>query len=183
MPERAELHALLETKTTVLGPDGEMIGTLGHLLQDARTGEPGFATVHTGLFGTAESIVPLNGAEISGGNLLVAFAKDVVRHAPNIDPLAELSLEEEDSLFDYYGLQPPEAAGRPHGAHAADPADAKRARTTRPSGFETDERVIAVNDDEGRPLLRKYVVTASETASPKTPGVRHGRHAGPPPER
>ncbi|MFJ6417008.1 PRC-barrel domain-containing protein [Paeniglutamicibacter sp. NPDC091659] len=179
MLRREELHKLLETATTVVGPTGEKIGTLGHLLLDARTGEPGFATIHTGFFGTAESIVPLSGATISRGILHVAFDKDVVRHAPNIDPLAELGIADEDRLFEYYGPEPPEPAGRSHGAHAADPAAAP-ARATRPSGFETDERVIAVDDDEGRPLLRKYVVTASETTPPKAPGATHGRHAAPP---
>ncbi|GAA1497751.1 PRC-barrel domain-containing protein [Paeniglutamicibacter kerguelensis] len=179
---REELHKLLETETTVVGPVGERIGRLGHLLLDARTGEPGFATVHTGFFGTAESIVPLNDAAISRGILHVAFGKDVVRHAPNIDPLAELSLADEDRLFDYYGLAPRDAAGRSHGAHAADPAAANAAHATRASGFEMDERVIAVDDDQGRPLLRKYVVTASETEATKSPRAtgQPGRHAAPP---
>ena len=175
---REELHKLLETATTVVGPTGEKIGMLGHLLIDARTGEPGFVTVHTGFFGTAHSVVPLNDATVSRGILHVAFDKDVVRHAPNIDPLAELGIADEDRLFEYYGLAPRDAAGRSHGVHAADPA-ANPARATRASGFETDERVIAVNDEAGRPLLRKYVVTASETAAPKATG-RHGRHEAPP---
>ena len=179
---REELHALLETETTVLGPDGEKIGTLGHLLLDARTGEPGFVTVHTGFFGTAESIVPLNDATISRGILHVAFGKDVVRHAPNIDPLGELGLADEDRLFEYYGTgirgTPP---ADPTGPTPRIPPPPNPARETRPSGFDTDERVIAVDDEEGRPLLRKYVVTASESALRRLPGNRpHGRHAAPP---
>ena len=180
---REELRPLLEDHAPVVGPTGERIGTAGHLLIDAGTGEPGFITVDTGFFGTAHSIAPLAGAGIVRGVLHLAYDKDTVRHAPNIDPLAEPGPAEEDRLFAYYGIEP----GRRHGAHAADShaADAPAADAHRTSGFETEERVISVDDARGRPLLRKYVVTASEAAPEGSGGTarrhaRNPRHAAPP---
>ncbi|MGL3806027.1 PRC-barrel domain-containing protein [Paeniglutamicibacter sp. R2-26] len=178
---REELRPLLEDHAPVVGPTGERIGTAGHLLIDARTGEPGFVTVDTGLFGTAHSIAPLAGAGIVRGVLHLAYDKDTVRHAPNIDPVAELGLPDEDRLFAYYGMEP----GPRHGAHAA---DAPAAHAGRSSGFETEERVIAVDDAQGRPLLRKYVVTATEAAPEGTGGTarrhaRNPRHEAPPEPR
>jgi uncharacterized protein (TIGR02271 family) len=61
--------------------------------------------VHTGLFGTNESFVPIADAELNGNDLAVPFSKDQIKGAPNVDPAGgHLSEQEEEELYRYYGL-------------------------------------------------------------------------------
>lgn len=87
----------------VYGPDNAKIGSAARVYQDTRTGEPEFVTVRTGLFGTKESFVPLSKADLLDDQLRVPFEKDQVKNAPRIDSGRELSQEEEDQIYDYYG--------------------------------------------------------------------------------
>jgi len=89
---------------TVRDRDGEKLGKLGDLYLGADD-RPAYAGVSTGLFGTRESIVPLAGVREEGGDLHLAFDGGLVREAPNIDPEAVLSPEEEDALERHYGSQ------------------------------------------------------------------------------
>jgi len=93
------------------GPDGEKIGTVGQIYLDTGTGTPEWATVRTGLFGLHESLVPLAGAEQTGDGLRLAFGKDDLKSAPNIDADRDLSPEEEEILYDHYGLTGAPGAG------------------------------------------------------------------------
>jgi len=92
------------THGNVVGPDGEKIGGIGQIYTDDQTGEPAWVTVKTGLFGTAESFVPLSGASVSGDDLRVNFDKATVKDAPRVDADGSISPEEEDTLYTYYGL-------------------------------------------------------------------------------
>ena len=87
---------------TVIGADGDKIGTLGQIYVDPETGRPNWATVKTGFFGMSESFVPLEQADQNDGEVRVPYTKDVVKDAPNIDPDREISDDEEDRLYDYY---------------------------------------------------------------------------------
>src|SRR4051794_34899289 len=87
---------------TVIGADGDKIGTLGQVYVDPDTGRPNWATVKTGFFGMSESFVPLEQADQNDGEVRVPYTKDVVKDAPNIDPDREISDDEEDRLYDYY---------------------------------------------------------------------------------
>jgi hypothetical protein len=86
----------------VLDPDGEKIGTVGQVYLDPDTNRPLWATVKTGLFGSKESFVPLEGASYTDDRLHVEHSKDVVKHAPKIDADGALTHEEEDSLYAHY---------------------------------------------------------------------------------
>ena len=61
--------------------------------------------MHTGLFGTRETIVPIAGASASGDDLVVPYEKNFVKDAPNVGSDEELSDEDEARLAKYYGLQ------------------------------------------------------------------------------
>ncbi|MDP9435390.1 MAG: PRC and DUF2382 domain-containing protein [Actinomycetota bacterium] len=89
---------------TLYGPGHEKLGTIDTLYADRDGGEPTFATVHTGLFGTKTHFVPLAQAELMDDHVMVPYAKDQVNAAPNIDTDAELSPEEEEQLYSHYGL-------------------------------------------------------------------------------
>jgi uncharacterized protein (TIGR02271 family) len=88
----------------VVSTGGGKIGGIGQIYLDDSTGEPTWVTAKTGLFGTSESFVPLEGASIQGDDVVVAYDKDKVKDAPRVDPDGSLSPDEEDKLYAYYGL-------------------------------------------------------------------------------
>lgn len=106
----------------VIGADGEKIGSVSDVYYDAEGGEPQWALVSTGLFGTRSSFVPLLGAEWRHGELLVPFAKDQVQDAPNIDDEGDLNRNEEAELARHYGMAWTDLAegGDLHGAPGQD---------------------------------------------------------------
>lgn len=89
---------------TAYGPDGDKVGTVGQIYLDNDTGQPEWATISTGLFGTKESFVPLSDAQVSDGGLRIAYDKDRVKGAPQVDADRELGPAEEDELYAYYGI-------------------------------------------------------------------------------
>ena len=80
------------------------IGSIGEIYVDDSTGEPSFVTVKTGLFGMAESFVPLRDASVTGGDIRVAYSKHEVKDAPRVDPDGRLTPAEEQRLYAHYGL-------------------------------------------------------------------------------
>ncbi|MBE9374771.1 PRC-barrel domain-containing protein [Saccharopolyspora sp. HNM0983] len=89
----------------VFDPDGQRIGMVGQLFLDEASEQPAWITVQTGLFGTNESFVPLEGAAFDGDTLTVAVGKDAVRLAPRVDlEQGDLLLEQEKALYLYYGM-------------------------------------------------------------------------------
>src|ERR687885_2975996 len=89
---------------TAYSTDGDKIGSIGTVYLDNASGEPAWVTVKTGLFGSNESFVPLDQAEQTGDGIRVPYDKDRVKNAPNIETDRELSEQEEDQLYSYYGL-------------------------------------------------------------------------------
>lgn len=69
----------------VYGTEGEKIGSAGQVFLDDATGRPEWVTVKTGLFGTKESFVPLQRADLSDRGLQVAYDKDRIKDAPRQD--------------------------------------------------------------------------------------------------
>jgi uncharacterized protein (TIGR02271 family) len=158
--------------------DGTKIGSAADVYLDARTGDPEWVSVKTGLFGTKQSFVPLDRASLEGDRIIVAFSKAQVKDAPRIDPDGRLSPAEEDELYSYYGLSSTDgnldtgqnATGQNTTGTAFDSRD-DRADT---SGSSTDdamtrseERLVAGTrtEEAGRARLRKYVVTDQEQVS------------------
>jgi len=88
----------------VISDRGEKVGSIGQIYVDDQTSEPDWVTVKTGLFGTAESFVPLQGARIDGDNVVVGYDKDTIKAAPRVDADGSLSPEEEDTLYRHYNL-------------------------------------------------------------------------------
>jgi uncharacterized protein (TIGR02271 family) len=88
----------------LVGQDGEKIGKIDQLYADAEGGSPTFVTVETGLFGAKTTFVPVGDASLDGEDVTVPYTKDQVKDAPNLDPDGELSAEEEDRLYEHYGI-------------------------------------------------------------------------------
>ena len=102
MLNRENLESLLNKNGNVLGSDGEKIGSIGQLYADDDTGEPTWVTVKTGLFGTSQSFVPVEGAHTQGDDLVVPYTKEYIKDAPRVDVDGHLTPEEEDRLYTYY---------------------------------------------------------------------------------
>jgi len=92
------------TDGNVISSSGDKIGSIGQIYLDDQTGEPTFVTANTGLFGMKQSFVPLQGARVQDGDVIVDYDKDTVKDAPRIDDDGSLTPEEEDELYSYYGL-------------------------------------------------------------------------------
>lgn len=89
----------------VIGSDESKIGKVGQIFLDDTTGEPAWVTVKTGIFGIAESFVPLDQATSRGEDVVVPYTKDKVKDAPRVeDSEGHLEPDEERELYAYYGL-------------------------------------------------------------------------------
>lgn len=180
--------------STVFDQDGDKIGKVGQLFLDDQTGEPSWVTVSTGLFGTKETFVPLQGANAAGDEIRVPYTKDFVKDAPNVDVDEHLSTVQEDELYRYYNLggtapatagysetDRAAAAGYVDEGRSAEYADKNRAART--DGAAADGSVVAHEErlnvgteerEAGKVRLRKYVVT--ETQSVEVPVQREELH-------
>src|SRR5688572_17221804 len=146
---------------TVVDAQGEKIGKLDDVYVDEQTGQPEWAIVNTGLFGTKSSFVPLAGAAPTGEDVRVDVDKDRVKDAPRVDPDGELSQDEEKRLFDHYGVPydadgTVTAQGKPSGddGHDVSGPNTDDAMTR----SEEELRVGKTQREAGRARLRKYVV-------------------------
>jgi hypothetical protein len=149
----------------LLDRDGGRIGTIDAIYLDDRTGQPEWALVNTGLFGTKSSFVPLARAFQSDIDVVVSYDKQLVRDAPRVDPDGHLSEHEERQLWRHYGLD----------YDASDRGSSPRRHTTSRDapgrdvpGPTTDEAMIRSEEElqvgtaqreRGRVRLRKYVIT------------------------
>lgn len=84
--------------------DGDKVGSVGEVYLDDQTSQPAWVTVNTGLFGTSESFVPLEGARVEGDDLHLPYSKAKIKDAPRQDADKHLDVEQEEALYHYYGL-------------------------------------------------------------------------------
>jgi uncharacterized protein (TIGR02271 family) len=159
---------------TMVDADGDKIGTVESIYLDDQTGEPEWALVNTGLFGTRSSFVPLAQASGSGDQVQVPYEKQLVKDAPRVDTDQHLSEAEEQELWRHYGLDydsgyttntadrdrdgvydrvQDTAVGRDTSGPTSDDAMTRSEEELR-VGTETRER--------GRARLRKYVTTETQ---------------------
>ncbi|MBV8943594.1 MAG: PRC and DUF2382 domain-containing protein [Solirubrobacterales bacterium] len=111
MPQMTEAYQWHGRK--VVDKTGEPVGKIEEIYEDQLSGEPEWALVHTGLFGSRSHLVPLIGASPDGGDVRVEVLKEQVHGAPSLDVTDELSELQERRLFTHYGMRfgpRPEAA-------------------------------------------------------------------------
>jgi uncharacterized protein (TIGR02271 family) len=89
---------------TLVDESGEKIGKVDELYYDQEGGQPEWALVTTGLFGSKKTFVPIRSANPSGEDLQVPVTKAQVKDAPRVDADQQLSEEEERRLFEHYGV-------------------------------------------------------------------------------
>ena len=139
---RTQMGNLATSGGNVVGADGQKIGSIGQVYVDDSTGEPSFVTVKTGLFGTAESFVPLQDATVTGSDIRVAYNKTEVKDAPRVDPDERITGPSDTG--DY-------------GTSSNDTTDDAMTRS------EERLKVGTRKEEAGRARLRKYVVTENVT--------------------
>jgi uncharacterized protein (TIGR02271 family) len=139
---------------TLLDRDGGRIGTIEAIYLDDQTGQPEWALVNTGLFGTRSSFVPLTQATQAGDDVRVPYDKQLVKDAPRIDPDGHLSEAEERQLWRHYGLDYDRTTRTRVGRDTS-------GRTTDDAMTRSEEelRVGTTQRERGRVRLRKYVTT------------------------
>ena len=186
-----QVQDLLSGGGTVVGGSGEKIGSVGQVYLDDQTGQPEWVTVKTGMFGGAESFIPLAEGTVAGNEIRVPYEKNKVKDAPRIEESdGHLSQDQEADLYRYYGLDYSEAtsdSGLPTGGAPApqgkrtdsdgngvfdDVEDTAVGRDT--SGLTTDDAMTRSEEQlhvgtekvqTGTARLRKFVVTEQQTVT------------------
>ncbi len=91
--------------STAYDSDGDKIGKIGNVYYDDATDQPKWFTVNTGLFGTNETFIPVQGSDLAGdGRITTTYDKATVKGAPNVSADGHLSPEDEQELYRYYNL-------------------------------------------------------------------------------
>jgi uncharacterized protein (TIGR02271 family) len=159
---------------TMVDRDGDKVGPVEAIYLDDQTGEPEWALVNTGLFGTRASFVPIAQASGSGGQVQVPYDKQQVKDAPRVDPDQHLSEAEEQELWRHYGLDydsgyPTDTADQDRDGGYDRAQETAVGRDV--SGPTTDDamtrseeelRVGTTSRERGRVRLRKYVTTETQ---------------------
>jgi uncharacterized protein (TIGR02271 family) len=174
----------------VIDRNGDKIGTVGQIYVDTSSGAPTWVSVKTGLFGMSESFVPLTGANSDSGDLRVEYDKDFVKDAPRVNPESDLSVDEENTLYSYYGMDGAGTSGTDAGTSdtrtdydtSADVGTTDVGTSTGTdtsvgydtSGPTTDSAMTRSEEQlhvgtetvqSGRARLRKHVVTENQTVT------------------
>ena len=158
---------------TVIGADGEKIGTVEDIYLDAHSNRPEWVAIKTGWFGRNISLVPIGQASEVGGDLQVPFEKDRVSSAPHQDPGQDISEMDEEGLYRHYGLSYGTGGGgtayeggytdlTPSAVDASSPAATGEDTAGGDEAMTRSEERLHVSKEQapvGRARLRKYVVT------------------------
>jgi uncharacterized protein (TIGR02271 family) len=152
---------------SLIGADGDKLGTIEEIYLDTETNQPEWALINTGMFGTKQSFVPLQQAASEGDDLRVQFDKATVKDAPKVDPDGQLSKREEAELYRHYGLDYEDdrsGSGLPEGTAGTSDREPVGRDVSGPTTddamtrSEEELRVGTTQREAGRARLRKYVV-------------------------
>jgi uncharacterized protein (TIGR02271 family) len=145
---------------TMVDRDGSRIGSIDAIYLDDQTGQPEWALVNTGLFGTKATFVPLTQATQTDQDVRVPYDKQLVKDAPRIDPDGHLSESEERQLWRHYGLDYDRTTRRRATGRGAVGRDTSGPTTDDAMTRSEEElRVGTTQRERGRVRLRKYVTT------------------------
>ena len=178
---------------TAYDVDGDKVGGVKDVYVNDTTGQPDFVSVNHGLFGGGDSIVPLRGHTLRDGELHLAFQKDRIEDAPDLDENGHLTTEDQEAFYRHYGLENTQdvttyatdnnrhaegaaagTAGAAAGAgYAADRnVDTERRDLAEGDRADLDDELIRSEEqlnvskdrvESGEVRLRKYVVNETET--------------------
>ncbi len=168
-----QIQDLLSRGGTVVGHDGDKLGKVVQVFLDDQSGDPEWVTAKTGMFGGAQTFIPLAQASVQGDEIRVPYGKDKVKGAPRIeDADGHLTPEQENDLYRYYGLGDAQPASPGPSGDRQDRTEAPGTVGRDTSGPTTDNamtrseeqlRVGTEKVEAGRARLRKFVVTENVT--------------------
>lgn len=155
----------------LLDQEGRNVGKIGHVYVDDTTGQPTWVTVQTGMFGQRETFVPLQGAQPAEEDIKVPFDKATIKDAPNVDVDEHISEQEEEQIFQHYGMTPTvpgQREGGEAGHHAREGQERvqEQGRARQRPGGEEEASVVRSEEqvdvgltrqERGQARLRKYV--------------------------
>jgi uncharacterized protein (TIGR02271 family) len=164
---------------TMVDAAGDKLGTIDAIYLDDETGQPEWATVTSGLFGTKTAFVPIAQAQDIGDSVQVPYDKAQVKNAPSMAADGSLSQDEEAALYRHYGLDysehrsdsglPAEERDRDGDGVYDDVQDSAVGRDT--SGPTTDDAMTRSEEElqvgtqtreRGQARLRKHVTTETQ---------------------
>ncbi|MGD7003385.1 DUF2382 domain-containing protein [Corynebacterium halotolerans] len=93
------------SNATAFDSDNDKLGSVKEVYINDTTGQPDFVEVGHGLFGMSSSLVPLRGHRLNGDELQLAFPKDRIKDAPNLDADEHLDPTQLETLYHHYGLE------------------------------------------------------------------------------
>jgi uncharacterized protein (TIGR02271 family) len=170
---KENIDRALNAGGNVLSADGDKIGSIGQVYADDETNQPTFVTVKTGLFGTSESFVPLEGARAEGNDIVVPYSKDQVKDAPRVAEDGHLEPAEEDRLYAHYNLgggttytDTTSRAGTGTAGERTGTVGRDTSGPTTDDAMTRSEEQLRVGTEKqaaGRARLRKYVTTENVT--------------------
>ncbi len=154
----------------VVDPRGEKIGAVKRVWLDGETGDPLWASVHTGLFGLKESFVPLQRAELRRDELRVPVDKEQVKDSPRIEAADDQMTDaEQAALYRHYGFGPQGGgpAGRQRSQSVRRPGASQQpgeypGRHDAMTRSEEHLRVGTERVETGKVRLVKHVVTEEQ---------------------
>ena len=148
---------------TAYDVDGDKVGGVKDVYVNDTTGQPDFVSVNHGLFGGGDSIVPLRGHTLRDGELHLAFPKERIEDAPDLDENGHLTTEDQEAFYRHYGLEGTKdvttyetdnrfaqagaaGTGAAAGAGAGYAAGEREVETERRDVAETERRDLVDND-------------------------------------
>jgi hypothetical protein len=86
--------------------DGQLVGSVVGVYDDASTGQATWIAVGMGAFSLRTAVVPLAGALLWGSEVVVAYDRGTVLEAPTVDFLVSLVPDDEARLVAHYARRP-----------------------------------------------------------------------------
>jgi len=159
---------------TAVDSDGTKIGKIGQVYLDDQTGQPVWATVTTGMFGSKQSFAPLYGSKQAGEELQLGVSKELVKGAPRVEDDGHLEDSENDALYQHYaghlGTEQVPQSGKKSGREDLAGKPGVQGKDT--SGPTTDDAMTRSEEqlhvgteklETGKVRLRKYIATENVT--------------------
>ena len=112
---------------TVVDPDGQKVGKLNDVFFAGHSRDAVAAAIKTGLLGRKVSVVSLTGASVARDHVKIAFSKDTVKGAPQVQSGADLTDAQRDEVQAHFDMQLPSGTVESGNARAD---REKRARET-----------------------------------------------------
>ena len=156
----------------VVDATGNKLGTVDGVWVDDATNELEFVGVKTGWLMGKTHLIPVVNAQIGDGTIQVPYGEDQVKGAPSFGTDDELTPDQEDGIYQYYGLDrstAPSPTGLPPGGGTATETGMADAGSARDTAALADEERVRLHEEElqvgkrqveaGRARIRKVVRT------------------------